>query len=536
MWAQLSPRGSGRSLIGDLDLDGVLDIISMHGDVRAADSTTLERIFPGFWSMGGLVNMDDDPNPEVVYVAWTDQPSPTVVARQHDGTFIYEWVPGPTADMRCPPCFGDFDGDGRAETALPTGEELIVIDDTGLTSWSIPVSDTSGAAGCSVFDFDLDGIPEILYRDQRDLRVIDGRDGSVLWQIASLSQTQYEFPLVADIDRDGSAEIVLYDGNSGNRSIIRSYGNPRWPPARGIWNQENHVVTNVREDGSVVSDAPLRWLSGNDFRGQANSCACTGPLVDVTAGEILCGSTTACFQAEVQGGLAPHRATWDFGDGSPPVEAENPCHSYAAPGTYLVRVSISDAVDCPDEAALTLVVPEDPSIDFQGMPPCPAVETCFTATVSGGAQPVEATWDFDDGTATATSDTACHSFDGPEWKVTLFVRDANGCLAEATRSGSFAELPANVGPVLFATGHGDPQAATIEGSFVWTDDRGQPRPPTDTYFIARGTRADVLTRIPGTEGHAARSWVDLTPAAVALPGLHFLKVFAEDECGQVSAD
>jgi hypothetical protein len=34
--------------------------------------------------------------------------------------------------------------------------------------------------------------------------------------------------------------------------------------------------------------------------------------------------------------------TWDFGDGTPPVEEQNPVHVYQEPGTYTARVTLTN--------------------------------------------------------------------------------------------------------------------------------------------------------------------------------------------------
>ena len=76
--------------------------------------------------------------------------------------------------------------------------------------WQMPVEDFSSArTGSSVFDFEGDGKAEVLYADERHFYVFDGETGSVRMRIANGSKTTFEYPLVADIDNDGSAEVVL---------------------------------------------------------------------------------------------------------------------------------------------------------------------------------------------------------------------------------------------------------------------------------------------------------------------------------------
>ena len=76
----------------------------------------------------------------------------------------------------------------------------------------------------------------------------------------------HEFPVVADIDNDGSAEFLVvsssYGGVESEWSIraIRDVED-RWVSARRIWNQHTYHVTNVREDGRIPQYEPPNWNS-----------------------------------------------------------------------------------------------------------------------------------------------------------------------------------------------------------------------------------------------------------------------------------
>jgi len=79
--------------------------------------------------------------------------------------------------------------------------------------------------------------------------------------------------VVADIDNDGSSEIVvvsnLYLGAaSPTVQVIRDVED-RWIQARRIWNQHTYHVTNVREDGTIPQFEPPAWEYLNTFRTQA---------------------------------------------------------------------------------------------------------------------------------------------------------------------------------------------------------------------------------------------------------------------------
>ena len=79
--------------------------------------------------------------------------------------------------------------------------------------------------------------------------------------------------MVADVDNDGSAEIVVvsnqYNGQmSPPVQVIRDKMD-RWIQARRIWNQHTYHVTNVREDATIPQFEPPSWKSLNTFRTNA---------------------------------------------------------------------------------------------------------------------------------------------------------------------------------------------------------------------------------------------------------------------------
>lgn len=139
---------------------------------------------------------------------------------------------------------------------------------------------SSKVTGSSVFDFNGDGAAEVIYNDECRFRVYDGTSGDVLIEEWSESRTRIEYPIVADVDRDGNAEIVFSTSNESGYCSARGtpdapreqfnngievWGDQRdlWVPARAIWNQHAYHVTNITEDGQVPVNEPESWRSLN---------------------------------------------------------------------------------------------------------------------------------------------------------------------------------------------------------------------------------------------------------------------------------
>ncbi len=86
--------------------------------------------------------------------------------------------------------------------------------------WELSHTDYSCATGITMFDFNQDGIPELVYRDQDYLRIINGslkdlvtgNPVSAPYDMARIvvhSETGNEYPVIADLDNDGEAEILI---------------------------------------------------------------------------------------------------------------------------------------------------------------------------------------------------------------------------------------------------------------------------------------------------------------------------------------
>jgi hypothetical protein len=138
--------------------------------------------------------------------------------------------------------------------------------------WLVPTTDCSSAqTGSSVFDFNGDGRAEVVYSDEQYLRVYDGVTGDVLWKTCNTTGTLIEFPVVADVDADGHADVVVaandYSGitcreggtkQRGVRVFADTAGS--WVRTRRIWNQHAYHVTNVEEDGTIPTEQEKNWL------------------------------------------------------------------------------------------------------------------------------------------------------------------------------------------------------------------------------------------------------------------------------------
>jgi len=92
----------------------------------------------------------------------------------------------------------------------------------------------------------------------------------VMEQTGHASGTLMEYPLIADVDNDGSTEFIVASNDyaySGWHGIsVIGDADSSWAPARPIWNQYAYFITNVNNDGSIPAVQTKNWLTWNNFR------------------------------------------------------------------------------------------------------------------------------------------------------------------------------------------------------------------------------------------------------------------------------
>jgi len=219
----------------DVDADGRLELI--NGDVLrewnpATSAWELDPLSttpqtPGFTA---VADFGDFPGPGMLPAATPEIvviTSGTARVQTLDGTIVFGPVLLPGGGTGGPPTIGDFDGDGRRELASAGGSAYTVFDldclpagATGVCGtartdgvlWTQPSQDqSSNVTGSSIFDFEGDGAAEAVYGDECFIRVYSGATGDVLFSQSRSSCTWYENPVIADLDGDFNAEIVIGD-------------------------------------------------------------------------------------------------------------------------------------------------------------------------------------------------------------------------------------------------------------------------------------------------------------------------------------
>ncbi len=187
-------------------------------------------------------------------------------------------IPEGDTTWRRPAAVHDLDGDGVPELVMAVDTQLVAFvwdpaTETFGRRWSQDIADPTGAACGTAFAFLGDGRAQAMIADETELRVFD-QGGATIGPILRTSVTVQELAVVADVDRDGSAEIVVVSnrnvaGDLAPTVQVFEDAFSRWVPARRIWNQHTYHVTNVEESGVLPLRERPSWVRINTFRTNA---------------------------------------------------------------------------------------------------------------------------------------------------------------------------------------------------------------------------------------------------------------------------
>jgi hypothetical protein len=245
----------------DLTGDGQLEMLFGHATLSPDGKLYWRQRNVGeIPSIPVVANLDADPRPEVILTA-----SSAVYVLSADGVERASLMRSCGGNV---PSVHDFNGDHIDELVLPDcdGSKRATVyqllDNTLTPRWSAEnLLGAVGTGSVAAFDFAGQGVADVLYADNQAAAVYAGADGRMMFEGLRLAQFVLGTPVIADVDNDGSAELLLPAFQTGNPAILTVIGaDPgAWMGARRIWNQHAYHVTNIHEDARVprgAADAP----------------------------------------------------------------------------------------------------------------------------------------------------------------------------------------------------------------------------------------------------------------------------------------
>jgi len=279
-------------VVADVDNDGQQEILL--GEHCFGPTGTIEfSVSPiGDSTFAAVADIDGDAGGETFWVTGSNYMNGTPSAMyilDDDGSLINTVSINAASTRPGPPSVADFDGDGVVEVAVPANTQLELWELDGTRMWGVDIQDISGIAGVSGYDINADGVYEVLYADELRLRIFDGATGTILYENTNHSSgTLWEYPVVADVDGDGSAEIVIASNGTVWKGItVLGHNGDGWAKSGPTWPVHDFAMTNVEQDGHVPSPAPRSWDVYNIFRAR--------PTVDDAAVDLIGSVVDVCF-------------------------------------------------------------------------------------------------------------------------------------------------------------------------------------------------------------------------------------------------
>ncbi|MBU6399680.1 MAG: S8 family serine peptidase [Verrucomicrobia bacterium] len=232
-------------------------------------------------------------------------------------------------------------------------------------------------------------------------------------------------PLTVQFSDKSTGAITAWDWNFGDNSADSSSQNPTHTYAGG----GSFKVTLTVTGGEGITNSKSAII-------QVSASSPSSPV-----------PPEAIFGAYPLTGLAPlpvqffDRSTgaivtwdWDFGDGSPHSNLENPSHTYQAGGSFTVSLTVSDKSGATGSMSGTLQVIAPPSLPS----PTPPPRASFAASPTSGQAPLTVQftdqsvgtvtawdWHFGDGSPDSSSQNPTHTYADPgSYTVTLTVSGA----------------------------------------------------------------------------------------------------------------
>jgi PKD repeat protein len=214
----------------------------------------------------------------------------------------------------------------------------------------------------------------------------------------------------------------------------------------------------------------------------------------------------------------PTAWSWDFGDGTTST-LQNPTHTYAATGSYVVTLVASNVCGASAPFSATVVISPPPVADFvSDAPQCSGSAVQFTDLSTGDV--TSWFWDFGDGKGTSSLQGPAYTYILPgTYSVVLTVTNACGLVSSATQSVvvysntfSFAGLQSvDYGGPCILTLTWDPANPGCSGGVqndvvynVYRDTQSDFIPDPATNMIAScltGTTYDDSATVAGTTYH-----------------------------------
>jgi hypothetical protein len=249
--------------VADVDDDGDKEI-ALAGRLFDSDGRLLWDSYAGGLATSAVfVQADGDREAEIAIVGSMYQLHDT------DGTLLetasIDWM------LTGPVCAADFDGDGEVELAWTNLWSTAVYELDGTERWADHTLNANEGIPtpmppCAAADLNGDGAAELIVSTWWSTDVLDGPTGEVVFTAPRTGWA--DAPVVADVDRDGSVDLLGADVEYANGDFVWaiSHRDRAWPAGPAIRPSFDYDGANLRADGAVPLRPALAWLENGGPR------------------------------------------------------------------------------------------------------------------------------------------------------------------------------------------------------------------------------------------------------------------------------
>jgi PKD repeat protein len=166
------------------------------------------------------------------------------------------------------------------------------------------------------------------------------------------------------------------------------------------------------------------------------------PVAAFTYNPACPGNETFFYDASAPNALEISSWIWNFGDGSPGSNLENPGHIYLGNGNYAVNLLVTNSNGCYDDTTQTLII-ERPDANFDYDVVCAGMATSFTdLSVFSSLQLTSWQWDFGVTGGNSSIQNPQYTYESHGvYDVTLIVGNEMGCFDTIVQSVLVDSLP-----------------------------------------------------------------------------------------------
>lgn len=245
-------------------------------------------------------------------------------------------------------------------------------------------------------------------------------------------------PLTADaLYQQGSFYLAVFEPDMADVIYGTYYGGSHVDGGTSRFDKNGTVYQGVCSGFGSMQTTPWAWAQTQTIGWDVGVFKINFEVAGVNAAGIStvnegCAPISIAFTNNSNG----NTWLWDFGDGSPPVEAFEPSHTYTTPGTFTVMLIALDSLSCnlADTTYLpvTIGAPQQyaPGFTYVQTADCDVLEIVTTNTSVG--DPIGFIWNMGDGTTYETTDVT-HTYALPgSYTVQLIAFDPTGCTENDT--------------------------------------------------------------------------------------------------------